>query len=105
MRMMALAISAALLAASTSIAGAETPAQSGPQNPAVKTDSGNNSDAPVKGANSYTQSEAKSRIEAMGYSHVGSLKKDGNGVWRATATKDGQRVHVSLDYQGNVNAD
>ncbi|MBV9991971.1 MAG: hypothetical protein JOZ72_11855 [Alphaproteobacteria bacterium] len=105
MRMMALAISAALLAASTTLAGAQTPAQSGPQNPAVKTDSGNNSDAPVKGANSYTQSEAQSRIAAMGYSHVSGLQKDGNGVWRATATKGGHRVHVSLDYQGNVNAD
>ena len=104
MRIMALAISAALLAASTSIAYAE-PAQPGPQNPAIKTDSGNNSDAPVKGANSYTQSEAKSRIVAMGYSHVSGLKKDADGVWRATATKGGQRTHVSLDYQGNVNAD
>ena len=102
MRLMALAISAALLAASTAIAD---PAQSGPQNPAIKTDSGNNSDAPVKGANSYTESEAKSRIEAMGYSHVSGLKKDGNGVWRAKATKDGQSMQVSLDYQGNVNAD
>lgn len=102
MRIMALAISAALFAASTAIAD---PAQSGPQNPAINTDSGNNSDAPVKGANSYTESEAKSRIAAMGYSHVGGLKKDDNGVWRATASKGGQRVHVSLDYQGNVNAD
>jgi len=61
MRMMALAISAALLAASSSMSGAQTPAQSGPQNPPVKTENGNNSSAPVKGANSYTQSEAQSR--------------------------------------------
>jgi hypothetical protein len=104
MRIMALAISAALFAASAATAGPE-PAQSAPQNPAIKTTSGNNSDAPVKGANSYTMSEAKSRIAAMGYSHISGVKKDANGVWRATATKDGQRAHVSLDYQGNVNAE
>jgi hypothetical protein len=64
----------------------------------------NNSDMPVKGANSFTMSEAQSRITDKGYTHVDALKKDSNGVWRGTATKDGQRVHVSVDYQGNVNA-
>ena len=99
------ALLATMLACTTSIALAQTPAQSGPQNPAVKTDSGNNSDMPVKGANSFTESEAKSRITGQGYSHVGTLRKDANGVWRGSATKDGHRVHVSVDYQGNVNAD
>jgi len=99
------ALLATMLACTTSIALAQTPAQSGPQNPAVKTDSGNNSDMPVKGANSFTESEAKSRIAGQGYSQVGTLRKDANGVWRGSATKDGHRVHVSVDYQGNVNAD
>ena len=99
------ALLATMLACTTSIAFAQVPAQPGPQNPAVKTDSGNNSDMPVKGANSFTQSEAKSKITAQGYSHVGTLRKDANGVWRGSATKDGQRMHVSVDYQGNVNAD
>jgi hypothetical protein len=105
MRKMALAISTALFALSATAVCAQMPAQSGPQNPAIKTQDGNNSDAPVKGANSYTASEAKSRIAAMGYSHIAGLRKDGAGVWRASATKDGHRVHVSLDYQGNVNAE
>lgn len=99
------ALLATMLACTTSIALAQAPAQSGPQNPAVKTDSGNNSDMPVKGANSFTESEAKSRIAGQGYSHIGALRKDANGVWRGTATKGGQRTHVSVDYQGNVNAD
>ena len=81
------------------------PAQSGPQNPAVKTESGNNANTPVKGANSFTMSEAKSRIGGKGYTQVSGLKKDSNGVWRGTAMKDGQPVHVSVDYQGNVNTD
>jgi hypothetical protein len=93
------------LALGGSGAYAQTPAQNGPQNPAVHTNNANNSDAPVKGANSYTMSEAKSRIAAKGYMHIAALKKDNNGVWRGMATKDGQSVHVSLDYQGNVNTD
>ena len=83
---------------------AQTPAQTGPQNPAVKTDNGNNSDIPVKGANSFTQSEAKSRIESHGFTNVSALQKDQDGVWRGTAVKDGKSVQVSVDYQGNVDS-
>jgi putative membrane protein len=42
------------------------------------------------------------RIANKGYSHVKSLKKDSNGVWRGTAEKDGQSVGVWLDFKGNV---
>jgi|HubBroStandDraft_5_1064220.scaffolds.fasta_scaffold219469_2 hypothetical protein len=105
MRKAALAATTLVLTLAASAAFAQMPAQNGPQNPAVHTDATNNSNAPVKGANSFTMSEAKSRIAGQGYTHVASLKKDVNGVWRGTATKDGQRVHVSLDYQGNVNTD
>ena len=102
-------IKAALVATTLALAlgslsaQAQTPAQSGPQNPAIKTTDGNNSSMPVKGANSYTMSEARSHIMDKGYTHITMLKKDSEGVWRGMATKDGRRVHVSLDYQGNVN--
>ncbi len=85
----------------TSSAVAQTP--NGPQNPAVKGVHDNNSSTPVSGANSFTKSEAKSQIEAKGYSHVTSLKKGSDGVWHAKATKDGHSGAVSVDYQGNVN--
>jgi len=84
---------------------AQAPAQSGPQNSAVKSPDANNSSTPVKGANSFTMSEARSHIMDKGYTHVTMLKKDNAGVWRGTAMKDGQKVKVSLDYQGNVNAE
>jgi hypothetical protein len=87
-----------------SAALAQMPAQPGPQNPAMKTDNGNNSDMPVKGSNSFTASEAKSRIESQGFTGVSPLKKDQTGVWRGTAMKDGKSMQVSVDYQGNVNA-
>jgi len=60
--------------------------------------------APVAGANSFTESQAKSRIEAAGYSDVSGLAKDTNGVWRGKAAKAGKNVDVALDYQGNITA-
>jgi hypothetical protein len=77
--------------------------QTAPQNPAVKGMHDNNASAPVAGANSFTKSQAKSQIEAKGYTHVMHLRKGKDGVWRGTATKDGQSGAVSVDYQGNVN--
>lgn len=74
----------------------------GPQNPAVKDMHQNNSPVPVAGANSFTMGEAKSHIEARGFTNVKDLKKDASGVWRGSATKGGASVPVSLDYQGNV---
>ena len=94
-----------LIAASlfTSVAFAQTPSQNGPQNPAVKGVHDNNSANPVAGANSFTKSEAMSQIKAKGYTHITSLKKGKDGVWRGKATKDGTAGPVSVDYQGNVN--
>ncbi len=86
-----------------SAAFAQTPAQQGPANPAVKNMHENNSSAPVAGANSFTKGEAMKQIEAKGYTHVTKLTKDESGVWRGTAMKDGQSGPVSVDYQGNVN--
>src|SRR5829696_3796051 len=98
---------AALLAFVAGGAIAQTqspPAKDGPQNSAINTEDSSNRqvNAPVAGANSFTQGEAKSRIEKMGFADVGDLKKDDDGVWRGRAMKDGNTVDVSLDYQGNV---
>ncbi len=79
-------------------------AQNGPQNPAMKSPDQNNAGNPVAGKNSFTESQAKSRIEARGFSNVSQLTLDSQGIWRGTAVKDGKTVQVSLDYQGNVNA-
>jgi hypothetical protein len=74
----------------------------GPSNPAVKTTEGNNPGAPAQGANSFTEGQAKARIESRGYANVSGLAKDTNGFWRGKAMKDGKAVNVTLDYQGNV---
>ena len=102
MRVIVLTVAALGLCAT--IASAQNmPAQQGPANPAVKDMHQNNSDAPVAGANSFTQAQAKSQIEAKGYTHVAKLRKDEQGVWRGMAMKDGHSGPVSVDYQGNVN--
>ncbi|MFC5418181.1 MAG: hypothetical protein DI537_05910 [Stutzerimonas stutzeri] len=58
--------------------------------------------APLPGANSFTEGQAKSRLEANGYTNVSELKKDDNGVWKGTATHSGAQVTVSVDYRGNI---
>lgn len=71
--------------------------------PAVQTDNTRqNTAAPVPGANSFTEGQARSRIEGAGFSAVTGLHKDDQGIWRGRATRGGQQVDVSLDYQGNV---
>lgn len=71
-------------------------------NTAVTTSSAQNPRAPVAGANSFTEGEARRRIQDKGFGQVTDLKLDNQGIWRGTATKDGKSTAVALDYQGNV---
>jgi hypothetical protein len=98
-----LLVSAALIAAATSAFAQNPPAQSGPNNNAVNSRGENNSNAPVAGRNSFTEGQAKSKIEGAGYTNVSELKEDDNGVWRGKANKGGSSTSVSVDFQGNVN--
>ena len=58
--------------------------------------------APVAGANSFTESQARSRIEDKGFSQVTGLTLDRNGIWRGKAMREGKGVDVALDYEGNI---
>ena len=58
--------------------------------------------APVAGKNSFTKAEARKRLKSFGYTNVSTLHQDNQSIWRGRATKDGQRVPVSVDYQGNI---
>ncbi|MDO9413119.1 MAG: PepSY domain-containing protein [Pseudolabrys sp.] len=79
-----------------------------PANPDAKTPAVNspnttaNPGAPVAGANSFTEGQAKSQIESKGFTAVTALKKDEAGVWRGQAQQSGKSVAVSVDFQGNV---
>ena len=86
-------------------ASAQTAAPSANPNantPAVSRPNANNPGAPAGGANSFTEGQAKSRIEGAGFSNVSGLVKDKDGIWRGKASKEGKIVDVGLDYQGNV---
>jgi hypothetical protein len=102
MNRLVLFVCVGLLAATTASAQ-NPPAQSGPSNSAVNSPGQKNSDAPVAGRNSFTEGQAKSKIEEAGYTNVTELKKDDNGVWRGKAKKGDSATAVSVDFQGNVN--
>jgi hypothetical protein len=74
---------------------ANTPAVNSPNSPP-------NPGAPVAGANSFTEGQARSRIEAKGFKDVSGLQKDDAGVWRGKASQDGKAMNVSVDFQGNM---
>ena len=98
------ALAAAILAAYTVAALAQTPPASSPDGntPAVATPDTKNPTAPVEGANSFTEGQAKDRIEKAGYTDVKDLKLDDKGIWVASGMKNGQAVSIALDYQGNI---
>jgi hypothetical protein len=57
----------------------------------------------LPGSDSLNEDQAKSRIEAKGYSNLSGLQKDDRGIWRGRATmKDGRSVAVILDLEGNI---
>ena len=73
-----------------------------PRNEAVDTTPTTGESGPTPGASSYTEAQAKSAIESAGYTGVGALTQNANGLWQGPATKDGKPVTVSVDYKGAV---
>jgi len=53
-------------------------------------------------ANSFTEGQARRRIEDRSYSNVDQLHKDHNSIWQTEATKDGRRLRVGVDFRGDV---
>jgi hypothetical protein len=96
-------VAAALLfSVSSALAQTAPQADTNQNTPAVTTPESINPDAPVEGANSFTEDQAKTRMEEAGFSNVANLNKAENGIWMASGMKDGSAVSISLDYQGNV---
>ncbi len=71
-------------------------------NPALKDSHVKSTMKPANGANSFTEGQARKRIAKAGYTQVGKLTKDKDGVWMGQAMQNGQSVSVGLDYKGNV---
>ena len=82
--------------------GAQTATTDKDSKATVQLRGGNDTDVPARGSNSFTEGQAKGRIEDRGYTNVAQLKKDDDGVWRGQAQKSGTSVDVWVDYKGNV---
>ena len=78
-----------------------TAAASGDRNQAVTTTTAN-APEPARGASSYTESQARGRLEEKGFTAVTGLVNDDDGVWRGTAQKGGTAAQVWMDYKGNI---
>jgi WD40 repeat protein len=48
-------------------------------------------------ARRFEEADARLAIEAMGYGKIAVLIRDDNGLWRATAEKDGKQVEAGFD--------
>ncbi len=73
-----------------------------PRNEAVDTTPTADGAAQTPGANSFTEGQAKGAIESAGYSDVGALTQNEQGIWQGKAKKGGAEVNVSVDYKGAV---
>ena len=71
-------------------------------NPAVRTDEDRASGVPQPGSNSFTEGQARSRMEDAGFKDVADLVKDDQGIWRGRAMRNGAPTGVALDYKGDV---
>jgi hypothetical protein len=58
--------------------------------------------APLEGANSFTEDQAKDRVLAAGMTAPSTMTKDDKGIWRGMATQGGKSMNVAVDYKGNV---
>lgn len=92
----------AALGAALALPGAASAQGQDASNPAVRTDSAPASQTPAPGSNSFTEGQARSRIEDAGFRDVTDLRKDDQGIWRGRATRNGSPTDVALDYRGDV---
>jgi hypothetical protein len=70
------------------------------ENPSVVAPRG----ALAAGANSFSEGQARDRLKSQGYSDVSQLTNDSQGIWQGSAKSGTSRVHVSVDYKGNISA-
>ncbi len=73
-----------------------------PGNAAIDTTPTTGETAQTPGASSFTEAQARGAIENAGYTNVGPMTQNAQGIWSGTATKGGADVTVSVDYKGAV---
>lgn len=91
------------LLAAPLLAGCNPTAQT--NNPAVATEDSvaeRQTQAPARGATSFTEDQARDHLVKNGYSAPTDLRQAEDGSWRGQATMSGKVVGVVVDYQGNI---
>ena len=48
----------------------------------------------------FTEKQARAHLFHLGYTDVSNLRKDENGVWHGSATKDGKTLSVAVNVKG-----
>lgn len=91
---------AAFLALTPAAALTQDADTTGSINPPVVTP--DDSSSTVTGETSFTESQVRERLAAAGYTGIGYLNLDSDGVWRTTAMKKDTLVSLGFDYQGNI---
>jgi hypothetical protein len=89
----------------TSVEGPAVSSSETPRNPAVDMDETSQTETLTPGANSFTEGQAREAIEKQGYTNVGPLTQDAQGIWKGSATRNGASATVSVDYKGVVTAE
>jgi len=54
------------------------------------------------GANSFTEGQARARLEDAGFTNLQDLRKDDAGFWRARAMQGGAATEVAMDFRGRI---
>jgi hypothetical protein len=101
------AITAALFVGAVSTAIAQdraAPAASAdaPHNAAIKSPNDGGPGPLAAGQNSFTEDQARDRIQKAGYSQLTDLTKSDDGLWQGHAMKHGHSVAVSMDFRGHI---
>lgn len=109
--LMGVALAAMLLAACgqknadrQKVEGPAVSAAAAPTNVPVDTKPTTGESGPTPGASSYTADQARMAIEKAGYTNLGALNQNANGLWQGQAMKDGKKVSVAIDYKGAITA-
>ena len=63
---------------------------------------GVDTNAPLEGANSFTEAQVISRLQDNGFTEVTGLMLDEKGIWRGKAKMNNTVYDVAVDYRGNI---
>jgi hypothetical protein len=75
-----------------------------PHNPAIKSADDGGPGPLAAGHNSFTEAQARGRIQKAGYTDVTGLALSDDGLWQGHAMMNGKPVAVSMDFRGHVSA-